>query len=439
MPFLKWAYQPPVVVVPGITATGLEDYYPMPPEPVWSAVLTKDYDRLAMHPDDVRYEAREPALVRAVQPFGVVYEDLVDALRYDLTARADRPTPVFLFGYDWRQDCRATAVQLEAFIDETLERTRLLPHYRTRDGAPLDGMRVDLVAHSMGGLVVADCLARLAKTAAGKRKVRRVVTMATPFQGSVDAVEKLSTGLGSFSGTTPHSRERESARTIPAVYQLLPTYPGAVRPEPGMPGNLLALDTWQPSVLATLSTYIRRHKARIGARDLLARYLAGVRALRSAANSLDLDKVLPEGRDGWMPIAGVGAETRPYTGIVNYKNNPWFAVADRTDRWSGDRASRETGDGTVPFDGAAPYPSVLETERLVCVSPGEFGFLEVRDRVLARAAGFHASLPNMNLVQRLAIRFLKPEFDTDLQAWPAPGVATPLWPKELRIANLEGG
>jgi hypothetical protein len=38
---------------------------------------------------------------------------------------------------------------------------------------------------------------------------------------------------------------------------------------------------------------------------------------------------------------------------------------------------------------------------------------------LARTAGFHAALPNMNLVQRMAIGLLHPRFDSDLDAWPA--------------------
>jgi len=52
----------PTIVVPGITATYLRDYYPVSPETIW-AVLRKDYDRAALHPDNLDYEAREPARV----------------------------------------------------------------------------------------------------------------------------------------------------------------------------------------------------------------------------------------------------------------------------------------------------------------------------------------------------------------------------------------
>ena len=46
---------------------------PIDPDEVWSAVLNKEYARIALHPDDVRYEAREPARVTALNPFGIVY------------------------------------------------------------------------------------------------------------------------------------------------------------------------------------------------------------------------------------------------------------------------------------------------------------------------------------------------------------------------------
>jgi hypothetical protein len=63
----------PVVVVPGITATYLRDEYQLPPELVWG-LLEKDYDRVALHPDNLRYEAREPARVVPDYVFEVAYE-----------------------------------------------------------------------------------------------------------------------------------------------------------------------------------------------------------------------------------------------------------------------------------------------------------------------------------------------------------------------------
>jgi len=39
----------------GIIANQLRDIYPLPPDGIWT-VLSMDYDRAALHPDDLRYE-----------------------------------------------------------------------------------------------------------------------------------------------------------------------------------------------------------------------------------------------------------------------------------------------------------------------------------------------------------------------------------------------
>lgn len=402
---------PPVIVVPGITATSLEDTYPLSPEAVWTTALNKAFDRIALHPDDIRYEANEPARVLPRTLFGIVYDDLVSALRHELSERADRPTPVFAFPYDWRQDCRRTAKQLGEFVDEVVARTRLLPHY-----AADPPTRVDLVGHSMGGLVIAALLADRGT----KANVRRVVSIGTPFRGSVDAVMKLTTGMGTLTGDTPRDREREAARTITAIYQLLPSYPGAIEP-PNQALSLFDTGTWQPSVLQTLREFCRLHKAQRSADEVFAELLTAARELRELTDGLTLAKALPEGKAGWFPIVGIGARTH----VSVNKDTRWFGFPDAVD----DQGTERTGDGTVPFLGACP--AFFDRKQLACVSPEDFTIWEVRDRAVALAAGFHGALPTVNLVQRLATKFLWNKFSGEVHARPAPGVATPDWPSWL--------
>ena len=76
--------QNPVIVVPGIQASGLEDFYPIPPDELWSAIEHKEFERIALHPDNVIYEAVEPARVQPLGPLKIAYKDLVEALRHDL-------------------------------------------------------------------------------------------------------------------------------------------------------------------------------------------------------------------------------------------------------------------------------------------------------------------------------------------------------------------
>jgi len=397
--------QPPVIVVPGITATSLEDTYPLSPDEIWSPILSKNYERISMHPDDPRYDAMEPARVLPRTMFGIVYNDLVEALRHDLSPSTDKPTPVYAFPYDWRQDCRRSIDRLGEFVVEVLNRTRLLPHYSADPPK-----RVDLVGHSMGGLLISGYLT----TASSRNRVRRVVTIGTPFRGAVDAVSKLATGMGTLTGDVPRDREREAARTIPAIYQLLPSFEG-------LP-NLFSKSEWQPSILRTLKEYCRQHQAKIDGDTLFGKLLKMASDFRKMTDGLDPAKALPEGRDGWLPIVGVDAPTQ-----VRFSNNgTWF---DFPEPENGGPGSESTGDGTVPFLGACPL--FLERERLACVTPDEFSFWELKDRAMAKLAGFHGALPTVNLVQRITIRFLDPSFSGDVEARPAPGVQTTIWPKWL--------
>jgi len=91
-----------------------------------------------------------------------------------------------------------------------------------------------------------------------------------------------------------------------------------------------------------------------------------------------------------------------------------------------DPTSPDTGDGTIPLAGASPR--FLVPDNLVCISPDELGALELRDKLLTNAAGFHAALPTVNLVQRLVLRFLREDYGGDVAARRAPGVTRPDWP-----------
>jgi len=407
--------QPPVVVVPGMTASNLDDFYPMPPESVWSAVLHKKYDRWALHPDNSLYEAIQPARIRPVSIFELVYEDLVEALREELQ-KDDEVTPVFPFEYDWRHDCTLTSDLLDRFVDEVIARTRLLPHYRDKE------LSVDLVGHSMGGLIIADYLKRHGH----KAKVRRVVSMGTPFQGAVDAVLKLIIGKGHLTGENLRDRERVAARTVPAVYQLLPSFDGAVKGASDVPTDLFDPRTWQDSLLRTLGRYIKRHQARTRPAVLLRKYLANAKKHRERLRTVDLSKNLPEKLNGWLAIVGVGAPTQVQ--IENRRLDDGrlvFRVLDDREEWSDKPESATTGDGTVPFKGA--LPEFLPKEKIICVCPDDLSRWEIRDRMLAKTAGFHGFLPAVNLVQRLVIRFLREDYTGHVWAWKPPAVRKNKW------------
>jgi pimeloyl-ACP methyl ester carboxylesterase len=80
--------------------------------------------------------------------------------------------------------------------------------------------RLVFVAHSMGGLLVR-ALALPDVDGALADDIRAVVTVGTPFRGAAKAVLLLNTGTGA---PLPRRRLRDLARTLPGLYDLLPTY-----------------------------------------------------------------------------------------------------------------------------------------------------------------------------------------------------------------------
>jgi pimeloyl-ACP methyl ester carboxylesterase len=417
------AFQNPVIVLPGITGTSLVDEYPTDPRPLWTALLNKEYERIALHPDDLRYEAREPARVVTGRLFEVVYGDLVAALRHDLTPHADRPTPVFAFPYDWRQPVQATARHLRAFVDEVIARTGLLRHYARW---PEKRRKVDLVGHSMGGLVIGEYLAQHQREGTDPR-VRKVATLGTPHGGSIEAVVKLATGLASLGGETPSEREREGARSTPAIYQLLPTFAGAVQGDP--PGGLLAAGNWQRGIVDSLAEYVRLRAVdpppsvpgqRARGRQLLQGLLDEAADLRRRAAAL-VPAAVGLAVGDWLTVVGIGAATRTALKWSDATGEPRFEFTPAVN----DVASGHTGDGTVPLAGA--LPPFLPAESIVAVTPDDFEVFELKDKALLLAAGFHAQLPNMNLAQRLVLRHLRDDYRGPTKGRPVPGVKPKSW------------
>lgn len=430
----------PVIVVPGITASYLRDEYPVPAEHVWK-VIQKRYERIALHPDDLDYEAIEPARVRADQVFEVAYEELIEELRYNLSPSSDSPVPVFAFSYDWRKPLDEIEESLAAFVDEVIGRTKLLGHYHSAGYA--DNPRVHLVGHSMGGLAITGYLDAIG----GKAPVNKVVTLATPYQGSFEAVIKVITGTANLGTKAPSSREREAARLTPALYHLLPSFSNAVSAEPGIPTSLFNAKAWQSTVVDSISEFIRlrglplkgRRKKSERQKDaaaLFAKMLTLARKHRARIDRFQLSKAGMQAGD-WLAVIGAGAETRVGLKIESRRGAPQFMLSseDRQDQWNDadPNKARRTGDGTVPFEGA--IPKFLDESQLVCVTPDDYGYWEVEDRALTKVAGFHGLLPNMNMLHRLIVRFFTGAPDRRGNTWghPVPGVKK--WEPPLKLTK----
>lgn len=153
-------------------------------------------------------------LLRGIEP----YTRLTDAVRGTALHR----DAVLEYAYDWRLSVAHNARMLATVAARHLEGWRRHP-------SGSRGAKLVLVAHSMGGLIAR----YLTGVLGADGEVRQTITIGTPFQGAVKAAVLLDRGAA---GPVPLPRHRLTtlARTLPGVYDLLPSYrcvedQGAVR------------------------------------------------------------------------------------------------------------------------------------------------------------------------------------------------------------------
>jgi pimeloyl-ACP methyl ester carboxylesterase len=246
----------PVILVPGMLGSRLarrdtgEELWPGGT----AKLLTSGYEDLVLRIDPVTLEPLDDGL----EPSGLFdaavgqdfYGRITRALREVggyLPSRAgqrivQQKARMYVFTYDWRQDNVATVRKLDEFIEQI----------RRDYGDP--ALRVDVIAHSMGGLIVRyfqrygtdDVLDGNAfpVTGAGAAKLRRVVLLGVPNQGATAAIHKFLNGYQVGISRLP----TEGVATMPGLFQFFP-HPAVdwVVSNQGRPLglDLFDVDTWR--------------------------------------------------------------------------------------------------------------------------------------------------------------------------------------------------
>lgn len=224
-----------IVLLPGIMGSVLQkngkNVWAPSYRPILDLILSwgKSLEKLRLTGDDPKLDDLSDGIVAtelvpdAVMLAGLVkidgYTTLSKKIRDGLEVtdgshlRADeRPYPppnFFEFPYDWRRDNSFTARRLKQFID-----TRLPPwqEYAGKDA------KVILVAHSMGGIVARYYLEVLG----GSEKCKALITLGTPYGGSLNALDFLANGLTKYSVNFKGTVAPLTSFT--SIYQLLPIY-----------------------------------------------------------------------------------------------------------------------------------------------------------------------------------------------------------------------
>jgi len=202
----------PVLIVPGILGTELK----IGADTIWldlSSVALQSEDSflevLAMDgngsPINSSVFIGEVIKSRGINIFNIDFElNIFEDLLGDLESSGyKRETDLFFLPYDWRKSIQDNALILENKISDILDITGF------------DSL--DIIAHSMGGLV-----SKAHIKSFGNDKVNKIIFVGTPHQGSVKAVKAIlfRDQFGIF--LLNQFTMKYLSKNMPSVYQLLP-------------------------------------------------------------------------------------------------------------------------------------------------------------------------------------------------------------------------
>lgn len=173
----------PVVFIPGVMGSSLYSGS----RKIWSPGVMELFDpffylndRMKMEnslkvyndirdEEGVRHPIDQALLAKGSREYGAedTYEKLIDGLVEGFTdENGVCSRSIYFFSYDFRQSSMETAKKLNAYI------LRILREHPEQN-------RVDIVAHSMGGLVTCAYVCTY-----GEKQVRRIITAGTPYEGA---------------------------------------------------------------------------------------------------------------------------------------------------------------------------------------------------------------------------------------------------------------
>jgi pimeloyl-ACP methyl ester carboxylesterase len=217
----------PLVFVPGLLGSMLCRTGPAGEKTVvWGTV-----DALGQFPTlgvNATGDEVEPCgLIREVSFLGVfnqtVYGPFIDRLE---AAGYREGETLFIFDYDWRLSALDNAKLLADYVDASIPGTRA----------------VDIVGHSMGGLVART----YAVNEGGADRITRLVSAGTPWRGSVQVLQLLHDGLGLANPLVGGLENfRRTVISFPSTFELLPHYDGCCGDQQGSPTfDATSADAW---------------------------------------------------------------------------------------------------------------------------------------------------------------------------------------------------
>ena len=311
------ANKEPVIIVPGILGSRLNRV--SDGEEVWFNEekmfnpLTPDDNYL----DELKLDTSGNEIIDMYS--GGIIESVLGANQYGNLIQRFRDdgyqlgVDLFLFPYDWRLDVELSSLELDSVIDEAVV------------NSPTG--KVNIIAHSMGGLVVKDYLMR-----EGDSNVNKLIFAGTPHLGAPKAFNALNFGddfgIDLLIFGLDKNKAKDIAQNMPAVYELLPSREYVSRAGPYVKSSQVALDYDETNQFMTSSPVLSDYRN---------------------SGLLNISDQFHKSHDSWLPQSAsvynlIGC--REYDTIGSFKLDGHGSID----------IDSVSGDGTVPLISAEHVP-----------------------------------------------------------------------------------
>jgi pimeloyl-ACP methyl ester carboxylesterase len=203
----------PLVFIPGLLGSRLcrpNPANPAEPTVVWgtqSAISLFASLRLVHKGGASADDIKPCGLIREVTYLGLFTQEAYAPIIRHLEQLGYREgRDLFIFDYDWRHSVFDNARALSDFLKQKI---------------PDQSRRVDILAHSMGGLVARTYAVKYG----GSARIARLISAGTPFLGSVKVLESIESGWGVVNyllgGLTTF---RQNMLSFPSIFELTARY-----------------------------------------------------------------------------------------------------------------------------------------------------------------------------------------------------------------------
>lgn len=363
-----------VIFIPGIKGTKLYNSNSIDAEILWQ---------------DIRFNFKDLELLELTKEYGGEYFDQdentiikplnVEPLAYsEFWNRLDPGyTKKYIFGYDWRISNEINGQNLRSFIEYLMKKSKAI-------GSPIT--QFDIITHSMGNMAI-----RFYVKNHGMEFINKIIFTAPPFKGAPEAISALVMGQGMFFN---RDEMRKLARTLPGLFELLPTYKNSVIDRNDQSEiDLFNPSNWQENVVTVDPDDEDREEKLF----LIEKFIENLAKSKHRLASLDSwlenltqqekDRILVLVKTEMPTLSNVEIEKNPSDNPKNYINFEKSKISDE-------------GDGVVPNKSSLYFAGELDTYLF-------------KNRSFPIDDFKHAFFLKDNRVQKVINDFLKSDRDTN--------------------------